>query len=182
MEVWKDIEGYEGLYRVSNLGNILSLNYKHRGYPKQLTPKINNKGYAWVELRKNKTPKQISVHRLVAMAFLDNPDNLPEVNHKDENPLNNRLDNLEWCSRIHNIRYSLQLHPSRMAKPKPPKSRVNHKWNERVRQMDTEGKIIREYIHLGEVKHALKKNEYGVRECCLGKRKTAYGYRWEFCK
>ena len=113
MEVWKDIEGYEGLYRISDDGKVLSLNYKHRGYPALLTPKINNEGYAWVELRKNKKPKQMLVHRLVALAFLDNPENLPIINHKDENTLNNNVSNLEWCDKAYNFKYWQMLHPER---------------------------------------------------------------------
>lgn len=176
MEVWKDIEGYEGLYRISDSGNVLSLNYKHRGYPALLTPKINMHGYAWVELRKNKKPKQMLVHRLVALAFLDNPNEYPIVNHKDENPLNNNVDNLEWCTRSYNSLYSFALHPD-IVKEGMRKTR------KRIKQINkNSNEIIREYDSLAEVRRILGKSNFNIQECCLGKRKTAYGYRWEFCE
>lgn len=172
MELWKDIKDFEGLYQVSNFGNVMSLNYRLRGYNALLTPKINDKGYAWVELRKNGTRKQVLVHRLVAQEFLKNPNNYPVVNHKDENKLNNIVDNLEWCTFSYNVRYSL---PKRKRKP--------YKSLDRVRQIDIpSGKIVREYENISEIKRILGKNEYGIRECCLGRRNKAYGYKWEFCK
>lgn len=88
-EVWKDIEGYEGLYQVSNLGNVKSLNYQGVSREKILKPFINSDGYKRVMLYKNKTIKRLSVHRLVAQAFIENPNNYSCVNHKDENNQNN---------------------------------------------------------------------------------------------
>ena len=183
MENWKDIEGYEGLYRISDLGNVLSLNYGHRGYPSLLTPKINNQGYAWVDLRKNNTSAPLLIHRLVATAFLDNPNEYPVVNHKDENPLNNTLDNLEWCTNSYNVRYSMNLHPLR-SKTRKPRKHGAYKFSNKVRQIDVDtGKVIREYDYICDAIRALqKRNDFGIRQCCLGKRKTAYGYRWEFCE
>lgn len=112
-EIWKDIEGYTGLYQVSNYGNVKSLskfvfvsNPKFTGYrhtkEKILKPGKNGLGYQLVVLRKDNKNYQMYVHRLVAQAFIPNPDNLPEVNHKDENKCNNSVDNLEWCTHIYN--------------------------------------------------------------------------------
>lgn len=97
----KDIPGYEGIYAVTSCGRVWS--YK-RG--KFLEPGINTKGYEFVTLYAG-TPWQILVHRLVAMTYIPNPDNLPVVNHKDENPRNNCVNNLEWCSQRYNVNYSL---------------------------------------------------------------------------
>ena len=120
MALWKDIDGYEGLYLVSTEGDILSLPRDvetrnasgkitvHRK-AKLLKPHLRgNKGlfYPAVTLTKNGEPISYSIHRLVAMAFIPNPNNLPEVNHKDENPLNCNVDNLEWCDHQYNIEYS----------------------------------------------------------------------------
>lgn len=184
MEVWKDIEGYEGIYQISNLGNVLSLNYCLRGYSKCLTPKINKKGYSWVELRKNGTRQQVLLHRLVAQAFLENPNNYPIVNHKDENPLNNTASNLEWCTHSYNVLYSLKLHPEKVKTGvKRARKRNYYKCSKRVRQIDIQsGEVIKEYRYLAEVGSTLNKNIFNVRECCAGRRKTAYGYRWEFCE
>ena len=101
-EIWKDIDGYEGLYQVSNLGRVKSL---HHNKEKILKGSYNSKGYYFVKLCKNGISKSIFVHRLVAQEFIPNPDNLPIVNHKDENPRNNNVDNLEWCTQKYNANY-----------------------------------------------------------------------------
>ena len=103
-EIWKDIEGYEGEYQISNYGNVKSLNYLRTGKERILKPGKNRGGYYYVQLYKNKA-KNHYIHRLVAQAFIKNPRNLPQVNHKDENKSNNRVDNLEWCMPIYNANY-----------------------------------------------------------------------------
>ena len=183
MEIWKDIEGFEGRYQISNLGNVMSLNYQLKGYPSLLTPKVNNHGYAWVDLWKNGKSYPLQVHRLVAKAFIDNPNNNPLVNHKDENPLNNNATNLEWCTRSYNVRYSMNLHPLR-TKTRKPRKHGAYIYSNKVRQIDIDtGKVIRDYDYICDATRALqKRNDFGIRQCCLGKRKTAYGYKWEFCE
>lgn len=106
-EIWKDIPNYEGRYQVSNIGNVRSLNYNHTKKCKLLTPRIDSDGYKQVALYIGGTTKQkwFRVHRLVASVFIPNPDNLPFVNHKDENPSNNHVDNLEWCNNQYNCTY-----------------------------------------------------------------------------
>ena len=104
IEIWKDIEGFEGLYQVSSLGNIKSFKQNKNG--KILKKQITYDGYAFVGLVKNKISKNYKIHRLVAQSFIDNPDNLLEINHKDKNKLNNCIDNLEWCTRRYNCLYS----------------------------------------------------------------------------
>ena len=97
-EIWKDIPGYEGLYQVSNLGQVRSLKF---GKIKILKQEDKN-GYKRIQLKK----KHFLVHRLVAICFIDNPLNYPIINHKDEDPSNNKIDNLEWCSIQYNNNYS----------------------------------------------------------------------------
>lgn len=110
-EIWKDIIGYEGLYQVSNLGRVKSLGGKRGSSSKSYTSKERIlkqhicKGYYKLTLYNGGKPRQFRVNQLVAIAFLPNPDNLPIVNHKDENPLNNNVDNLEWCTVKYNINY-----------------------------------------------------------------------------
>ena len=103
-EIWKDIPGYEGKYEVSNLGNVRSLNYNRSGEPK-LLKQGNVNGYKVVILYKDGKKKTCNVHRLVAMTFIPNPDNLPIVNHKDEDKSNNNVNNLEWCTYKYNNTY-----------------------------------------------------------------------------
>lgn len=113
-ELWKPVVGFEGIYEVSNLGNVRSLDrvitycngikHKHKG--KLLTPKKNIKsGYLEVSLYKGKKGRSFRVNRLVALAFVPNPNNYPMVNHKDENILNNFANNLEWCTAKYNANY-----------------------------------------------------------------------------
>ena len=105
VEEWKDIEGYEGLYQVSNLGRVKSLNYLHTGKEQILKNRLQNNNYLFVYLCKNSIKKNCSVHRLVAKAFLENPNNYPCVNHIDEDKTNNNINNLEWCTHKHNINH-----------------------------------------------------------------------------
>ena len=109
IEEWRPIVGYEGLYEVSNTGQVRSLDrYDNRNCfrkGKVLSPGKNTKGYLFVILTCNGKRKTINVHRLVTEAFLPNPDNLPEINHKDEDKTNNSVDNLEYCDRSYNINY-----------------------------------------------------------------------------
>ena len=108
-EIWKDIEGYEGLYQVSNLGRVKSLGNNKSRKEKILKLRKNNKGYNIACLYKNNVKKYYSVHRIVANTFLENPNNYPCVNHKDENPLNNSIYNLEYCSYKYNNTYGTRI-------------------------------------------------------------------------
>ena len=100
MEEWKKIPGYEGLYEVSNMGNVRNVRRN-----KLLRLSKTNNRYIRVSLCKNGIKTGLTVHRLVAEAFIPNPDNLPEVNHKDEDKTNNRVENLEWCDHKYNMNY-----------------------------------------------------------------------------
>ena len=112
MEEWRSIPGYEGLYEVSSYGRVKSLEkYRYNNGRKQLLKERilkphNTKGYFMICLYKNKTYKSYQIHRLVAQVFIPNPDNLPEVNHRDENPGNNNVENLEWCDHKYNMNYN----------------------------------------------------------------------------
>lgn len=125
-EIWKDIIGYEGLYQVSSLGRVRSLDryvkysngqiHLHKG--KVLSLVKSNLGYLLVSLCCNGKYKSISVHRLVAQAFIENPDNLPEVNHRNEDKTDNRVENLEFCDRSYNNNYGSRKDKERDTKIK----------------------------------------------------------------
>ena len=108
IEIWRDIKDYEGLYQVSNFGRVRSLNYNKTGEIKIMKLKKTRDGYLRVGLRKNGKQKWISIHRLVAEAFIPNPLNLPCVNHKiegEEGKKINTVENLEWCTYKYNTNY-----------------------------------------------------------------------------
>lgn len=171
-EEWRQVVGYEGLYEVSNLGNVRSLNYANRGYVKNLTPTLKNHGYLDVCLSKGKSQRCIRVHRLVAMAFLDNPNSLPQVNHINENKLDNRVENLEWVPSKQNVNHGTRN--ERMAR-----SKLNHNCKA-VIQMDLQGNIIRKWVSLHEVERQRGFDVTHISRACKGIQKSAYGYKWRF--
>lgn len=101
---WRTIEGFED-YAVSDTGLVMRIRFKRMGRDNILKPRDNGRGYYRVTLMKDAKPHQLSIHRLVAFAFIPNPHNLPFINHKDENPSNNNVDNLEWCDQKYNMNY-----------------------------------------------------------------------------
>ena len=103
-EQWKPVNGFEN-YEISNLGRVKSLNYNHTGVEKILKSQKDRKGYLAVSLCRDGKVKKLFVHRLVATAFLPNPEGLPEVNHRNEDKTNNCVSNIEWCSRLYNNNY-----------------------------------------------------------------------------
>lgn len=116
MEVWKDIEGYEGIYQISSLGRVKSCdrytpkkNGRMRHEKEKLRALIDVHGYLYCELWINNTHKRYAIHRLVAGAFIPNPENKPEVNHKDGNKKNNVVDNLEWVTYSENNLHAFKL-------------------------------------------------------------------------
>lgn len=125
MEQWKAIPGFEGYYEASTLGNIRSVSrkviihgasgdYERSLKSKPMTPLPDGKGYyLMVELSRDGRSKRYLIHRLVAQTFIENPESLPEVNHKDENKRNNRVDNLEWCTHAYNNNYGSKKTASR---------------------------------------------------------------------
>ncbi len=167
-EVWKDIEGYEELYQVSNLGRVKSLNYNKTSKSKILSPRKNKTRYLSVCLFKNKKCKAFYIHRLVAQAFIPNPNNYPCINHKDENPNNNNVDNLEWCTHKYNMNYGTKL----------------ERQSEKMKGINVGSKSAsaRKVICVttGEmfdcIKEASEKtgvSRANICECCKGKRKSA---------
>lgn len=118
MEVWKDIEGYEGLYQVSNLGRVKRIVGEGCSYERIIAPHTNQRlRRVYVMLSKGGKRKNFTIHRLVANAFIPNPNNLPEVNHIDEDPSNNVVDNLEWCTKKYNINYGTAIYRIRKSNP-----------------------------------------------------------------
>jgi len=177
MEEWRDIAGYEGMYQVSNLGRVRSLDRfvecsnSRRFYKGRiLSAEMDDKGYIRVLLSVAGKRRSCMVHRLVATAFLDNSENLPEVNHKDENPANNALDNLEWCTKQYNLEYGTGR----------TRSIQSHKVS--VLQYNMAGELIAEFGGVNEAAIAIGKpnDATAITKCCKGKNKTAHGFIWKY--
>ena len=175
---------YEGLYKVSNWGRILSLNYRNTGKPELMTPIANTKGYFQVGLWKNGEYKTCKVHRLVAETFLPNPENKPEVNHIDEDKTNNFVflnedgsvdkekSNLEWKTHKDNINHGTR-------NERVSKTLTNGKLSKPVLQLSLSGELIREWPSTAEC----GRNGFdqgAVTKCCNGKRKTHKGFRFMY--
>ena len=165
-EVWNDIKGYEGMYQVSSFGNVRSMNYRGTGTIKNLVPKVNNCGRLWVELK----GKPLLIHRLVAIAFIPNEHDYPEINHKDENPKNNHVDNLEWCT----SEYNKKVYSGRKSHGRP---RIRTR---RVAQLDFNGGIVKHWNDSRTIENETGMKQWSIIQCCDGKRKTAYGYKWQY--
>ena len=164
--IWKDSENYEGLYQVSNLGEVRSLNYRRTGKTKVLQHRYSG-GYDNVILQ----GKSYKVHRLVAQAFIPNPNNLPIINHRDENKTNNLYTNLEWCDHKYNTNYGTRTERWR------EHNKDKHERQQKKVLNVTTGEI---FNSLKEVEEKLEIPHSNVSKCCHGERKTAGGYEWQF--
>lgn len=182
MEIWKDIEGYEGLYQVSSLGRVKSLERLNtRGriiHEKILKPVKNRKNFEYrqVSLSKNGKIKNYLVHILVAKAFIENPNDYPMVNHKDENPSNNSMNNLEWCDAKYNNNYgtrivrqiATQTNRSDCSKP--------------IAQYDLKGNLVAIYPSVKEAWRQTGISRSHISDVANGnpKYKTSGGFIWKF--
>ena len=201
-EIWKDIKDFEGLYQVSNLGRVKSLKrvvVRNNNRPllveeKILKPHILKKGkYLRISLRNNGIRKMYLVHRLVSEAFIPNPNNYQQVNHKDENTLNNCVSNLEYCDVLYNNNYGTrnkrisEKHKgvlfSEEHKKKLSKALTNRSDKSKpVLQIDKNtNEVIAVFPSAAEAGRQLGFKTNGhISECCKGKYKQAYGYIWRY--
>ena len=164
-EIWRDIVGYENLYKVSNLGNVYSLISN-----KTLSFGKKRAGYLFVNLYKNGNNKTKHVHRLVAEAFIPNPENKPQVNHIDGNKQNNCVDNLEWCTCKENMQHASKhnLVSRRFGE--------DNIFSKKVIQLDLNYQPIKIWNSTGEIMRKLKIPKQQISKICNKKRKTARGF------
>jgi hypothetical protein len=171
-EVWKDIPNYEGMYQVSNLGRVKSFrkSTNHRWDDEYiLKPSKANNGYCQVTLYNNTIRHKYLVHRLVAEAFIPNPEKLPQVNHKDENPYNNSAENLEWCTAEYNNAYGTARVRTIDTKSHP------------VEQFTLSGKSIALYRSTRIAAELLGINKGTLKDAII-KGRPCNGYYWKYSK
>lgn len=172
-EIWKDIVGYEGLYQVSNMGRVKSLGNDGARKEKILKPITNGQGYLLVCLCKDGKTKNFRIHRLVALHFIPNPNNLPTVNHLDEDKNNNCVTNLEWCSSEYNHNYGTR-------NQRVSEKMTNGKLSIPIVQLDpSSNKVLNVYPSTMEA----ERNGFyhsSIAKCIKGRYKTHRGYKWQY--
>lgn len=186
-EIWKDIEGYEGLYQVSNLGKVRSLDRitlylsgrKVFTHGRNLKLRYNNVGYVYVFLIKNKIKSFFLIHRLVALAFIPNVSNKPEIDHINTIRDDNRVCNLKWVTKKEN-----RNNPNTKISNKISNKKAKREWLEvlekKVIQLDLNGNFIREFKSLHAIEKEFGYNRANIARCCKGVKKTCYGFKWMF--
>lgn len=170
--LWKPVKGYEGLYEVSNTGEIKSIYYGKK--PRILKKSKTTTGYYKVELYKKKKRKSIRVHRLVAMAFIPNLEMKPNINHKDGNPLNNNMDNLEWCTQLENVIHAIET---------GLKNKIHIPKNELEELYTNKKKSIREIESIYGVSStiiATRLKEHGIKTRTISQAKIKHGLTKDF--
>lgn len=190
-EIWKDIKGYEGHYQVSNLGNVRCMHYgrkrqnPNRGTIQNLVQLENNHGYLFVRLFKDGIKASVLIHRLVAMAFIPNPDNKPQIDHINTNPKDNRVSNLRWVTRKENINNPITLEKIRKATKNNhipiyglEKAHTNNK--KPVLMIEPKsGSVISEFSCAKEASIITGIISQSISSTCTGRRKTAGGFVWK---
>lgn len=182
MEIWKDIEGFEGIYQISSYGRVKSFKKNKQGYI--LSNKNKTGWYLNIVLTSENSWKSVKIHRLVAEAFIPNPDNKPEINHVDGNKQNNRADNLEWVTGSENVKHAISMNPdmikgmNKYNKYSKPKT---------VQQFNLDGELMAEYPNCklaSQITGVCQRNIYSVasqEEYSPGlTRSQAGGFIWRF--
>lgn len=182
VEVWRPVRNFEGLYEVSNLARVRSLDRVVRGgnamsdnYPINLKGRILKQcmagnGYLFVVLCKDGKHKHVTVHRLVAETFIPNPDNLPEINHKDENKSNNVVSNLEWCDRSYNVNYGTSL------------EKRSRKCFKCIEQLTLDGQHVAYYESTAELERSSngRYSTTAIYNAARGRSSCSGGYKWRY--
>ena len=153
VEIWKDIDGLEGEYAISTKGRV-----RNKKTNRILVGSYDGSGYRKVTINS----KNYNIHRLVALAFIPNPQNLPQVNHRDENKENNNVENLEWCTASYNTNYS------------------SHKQFCKIKQIDKDGNLIKIWDSITQIKKELGYSTHPIRNVLKGKQQYSYGYQWQY--
>lgn len=164
-EIWKDIEGFEGKYQISSIGRVKSLKY---GKEKILKGGKDKDGYLFVNLYKDKKRKKIFIHRLVAQAFIPNPENKPEIDHINTIRTDNRVENLRWVTSSENKNNPITIEKYKNCSSIP------------VLQFTLDGKFIRKWDSATQAERELGFISSNISMCCSGRRKKTGNYKWHY--
>lgn len=177
-EIWKDIPGYEGVYQVSNAGNVLSLNAYGHTIKRPLKQRLNRNGYLVVILNHKKHQYYVGVHILVAKTFIPNPEHKPQVNHKDGNKTNNHVQNLEWNTARENVQHAIR---TGLKNPQVLKGRFgkDHSASKPVLQYDIKGNFIKKWDSRIDAAHFYNFNSAMISNCIAGRWQSCKGFIWK---
>lgn len=172
-EEWRAVSGYEGRYEISNYGRVKNVKLNHI-----LKPLLVIGGYFRVDLSSNNNVKHFRLHKLVAEAFIPNPNNLPQINHKDENKSNNRADNLEWCTAKYNANYGTAI--KRRVEHTNYKNRSNEKKYKPILQFTLDNVFVKRWKSAFHCEQETNMRATGIRGCCRGVYKSSHGFLWRY--
>lgn len=186
IEIWKDVEGFEGSYQVSNLGRVKNVCRHIRGRNdgiRTIRERIriqrqSRTGYCMTILSSNNKQKNCTIHRLVALSFVENPNNYTEVNHIDGDKMNNRADNLEWCTRSENNRHAIRTGLRRHNWTGMFGSK--HRLSKPVTQRDLNGKYINVFESTGDAERKTGVSAKGISRIAIRKKGHAGGFAWSY--
>ena len=190
-EIWKDIEGYEGYYQVSNLGRvkscdrtILRSSTPQKAKGKIISQELLNTGYKVVSLWYKKKRKAFTVHRLVAKAFLEKVDGKDFIDHINGIRTDNRVNNLRWCTQIENTNFPIARSKYINANKKRVESirKFHSEHSLEVLQLTTEGGVVKKWSSVKQASEKLGILTSGIYASCVGAKKTAGGYKWKYVK
>lgn len=190
-EIWKDIKGYEGLYQVSNCGNVKSVkktitrNNCKILIKEKILKKYIRQGYYAVKLYKNKTKINLPIHRLVAITYLKNDKNKPCVNHKDGNKLNNNIDNLEWVTYSENTLHSYKNGLQKTSEKQRENCKKVYKYaikktSKKINQYDLDGNFIKQWNSINEANRSFNRKKTRINDVCKNRCKQSMGYIWKY--
>lgn len=186
IEIWKDIEGYEGLYQISTLGRVKSLErliLRNNGRFQKikeriLKPSLDRKGYYFVVLKKDCKSLNHRIHRLIAQAFIPNPENKPCVDHIDTNTKNNNINNLRWCTHKENMNNTITK--EKQIKIMTGKCGEKHPRARKINQYTKNGILLKEWGSIADITRDLNLHQSSISNCCGGKYKSVGGYIWKY--
>lgn len=178
-EIWKDVVGYEGLYQVSNLGRVRSLNFYRKKRIGVLRQKKLNTGYMALDLYKDRMPRTLNVHRLVAIAFVENKDGLPWVNHIDGNKQNNAASNLEWCTAKQNTEHAKRTGLRKQSNVAGMYG-IHKKTQKAVNQFTKDGEFVARWDSMLAAARSFHCTQRCISACASGRTKSSMGFVWRF--
>lgn len=179
--------GFENRYQASNFGRVKSLNRivkTGRGGYREVTehilkPRISNRGYQRIPLRIYPKTYWFDVHRLIAKIFIPNPNNYPIINHRDNNPLNNNVDNLEWCTQSYNVKYAYRYGNAKPTSGCFKKGCIPHN-RRKIKQYNKNMQLINSYISIKQASDYTHIARTSINNCLSNRSKTAGGFAWEY--